>query len=218
MKFLRPGSDDQSTEVEINHIRAGIAWPCEKPGYCCVIGEAAHAEYWGTLAVYKMYLLDESTSYETNDLIEKAINLESKFKIGKCKIEEWYGRGGNDADNSKALRYWNNRCRDAAKDPMFHVRTASHTEKPSILYQLNVLRSCHRPGNELILNWTKETTYGTEIISIRNQTKIEKAQLTCDNYPAVAAVGYVATMFREHPPIRTFAPVRAPQRRSAGGY
>jgi len=210
MKFQKQRPDsDEAMIVDCGRIWGGIAWPGDRPGYCCIVGEQKLPECLPDKTYYPLYLLAERQATGNNkvELVETAIDMGRQFKINR-----WYGRGFNDSDNALFLRQWNKTSRDR-NDPIFKIRTATNTETPSLSYQLGALATALQ-DNELILHWTLGSIFQTELIS----TPQEIDKVTALAFPAIAAMGYVSSQFLNFPPKHHKPRLTTLTQRSASGY
>lgn len=179
-------------------IVGGFAWPGEggveygaMPGYCCVMAESIVPET-GTRGAYPVYFLDEYVgSDDKEDLIHNALQLQKNYHLSY-----WYGRGYNDPENQRFITNWNRYYRPEGVMEM-RVCMAPNSDTDEISYHFDLFSSGNRPGAEIVFD-LKDTEFARQFNLFAS--KPNKKELTCGNYPAIAAVCYAVSSLRQSPP------------------
>lgn len=177
-------------EIQIRKVWGGFCWPGRQTGgYCCAIGEELYPQVDERSGYYhRLFFIEEFVGRinDSNGPIEAAIEMEERWRI-----ERWYGRGYHDKENTQFLNHWNRTVKKRS-DRKLSIRSAYGTETDSIDTHLKILITSLKPESK-ILHSLENTRINEEYSTL--STNIA-AEISCEEFPALAACGYVVTMLR----------------------
>lgn len=184
-------------EIELGRIFGGFAWPGERrvdgdlvymPGYACFVGEDVRPDLTKKHN-YHLYLLTEIEDSDKNRLIRKTVDQQMRWHSSFI-----YSTGWKDHDNMDYLDNWNARMRPAGM-PELELYEVYKAGEGSIAFHIDIMKDCLNP-EEPILHGIAESQYIRGYLDLipKNYQSIKASE-----FPALAAMGFAVTMFRENP-------------------
>lgn len=184
---LNPGGDRvfhwKERDIYFQRVVGGIAWPGERPGFVCVVGEESYFR-----PPYQLHLLAEAEEEDTAQLIHRCSELKAIWKI-----QDFYGR--LDETVLRYLELSNEQARGRHERP-FEILAAPFSNG-SIGYHLQLLKDRLQPSQKsLHLGFESKVPGAILELPVDQVFKANDEQ-----YPAVAALGYAVSALVVWPPL-----------------
>ncbi len=159
--------------IFFQRIVGGIAWPGDRPGFVCVVGEETSYRL-----PHQLHLLAEAEKQDTSELIKRCRELQATWKV-----QEFYARLPEHILQYLGL---SNEQARGRYQKSFQVLEAPFSSDPRIAYHLQLLRDTLKPAQ-------KGLHLGTDsrLSSALLELPVDKAASAKDtDFPAVAALAY----------------------------
>jgi hypothetical protein len=174
---------DDEKELYYRDVFAGFVPPGPKGGAIVVCGQ----EYaWKPPA--PIYVLAEAQAGDSSDLIQKALDLKTGYKVG----EFW---GWLEKDFTHYLSIRNMKARER-RSTEFYISSAPNSDTPRIAYHIYLTRNLLSP-NKKLLHLGQSKALGA---ALQELPKSEIDSATAKDYPLLAALCYVVSAFEVNQP------------------
>jgi hypothetical protein len=173
----------EDRDIFFQRIVGGIAWPGERPGFICIVGEESYFR-----PPYQLHLLAEAEEQDTSELIRQCRELQAKWRV-----QDFYAR--LDETILRYLELTNQQAITHHGKP-FQVLAAPFSDG-SIAYHVQLLKDRLKPGQKS-LQLGSESKLPSAVLELPVDQVFKAID---EQYPAVAALGYAVSALVVWPPL-----------------
>jgi hypothetical protein len=192
---LNPGGERvfhcEERGLFFQRIAGGIAWPSERPGFVCVVGEESFFR-----PPFQLHLLAEAEEQDTSELIRQCRALQAKWRV-----QDFYAR--LDETILRYLELTNQQAITHHGKP-FQVLAAPYSDDGSIGYHVQLLKDRLQPAQKS-LHLGSESKLPSAVLELPVDQVFKAID---EQYPALAALGYAVSALVVWPPLDEDRPER----------